>query len=250
MTKLSWRVAAVTDCGRKRLENQDNFFVSPDSMLFAVADGMGGARNGAVASRIAIDSVKSRWNNERPARLLDDVTKEWLVETVSEANVKICKVSGDDHSAHRMGTTIVIAAHTEDGKVGIAHVGDSRAYLIRAGNAEPLTVDHSVVMEMYQRKQLTKQQAYDSVFKNLLTRCLGHQDDIVVDDTAVEPRPGDWIILCSDGLNSELTDQEIGKLISRCSTPDEACQKLLDKTLSHGGNDNVTIVAIQYFDQK
>ena len=249
MTKLSWHAAAVTDRGLKRLENQDNYFVSPDDCVFAVADGMGGARDGAVASRLAIDTVKQRWNNTKPERFFSGNTQNWLVDTVAEANLTIYGVSGKDDSPNRMGTTLVIAAQTEDGKMEIAHVGDSRAYLVRGGKANAITFDHSVVMEMYLKKQLTKEQAYDSVYKNLLTRCLGHHDIIQVDKNVIETRPGDWIVLCSDGLNSELQDEEIATLVGSSRTPDEACKKLLDSTKEHGASDNVTIVAVHYYEE-
>lgn len=249
MTKLSWRAAAVTDRGLKRLENQDNYFVSPDDRLFAVADGMGGARDGSVASKLAIDTVKQRWSDCKPEHFLSGITQDWLVDTVAKANLTIFSVSGDDDSARRMGTTLVVAAQTEDGKLEIAHVGDSRAYLVRRGKADAITFDHSVVMEMYQREQLTKKQAAESIYRSLLTRCLGHNDEIEIDKNVIEPKAGDWIILCSDGLNSELDDEEIAKIVGSSKTPDEACKKLLDRTKEHGANDNVTIVAIHYHDE-
>lgn len=249
MTNLSWRAAAVTDRGLKRLDNQDNYFVSSDDRVFAVADGMGGARDGSVASRLAIETVRQCWTNTKPERLISGITQDWLVSTVAEANHTIFSVAGDDDSPRRMGTTLVLAAQTEDGKMEIAHVGDSRAYLIRNGKAQSITFDHSVVMEMYQRKQLTKKQAEESVYRSLLTRCLGHNDVIEIDKNVIEPKIGDWIVLCSDGLNSELEDEEIAKLVISSRTPDEACEKLLESTKSHGANDNVTIVAIHYFDE-
>ncbi len=249
MTNLSWRAAAVTDRGLKRMENQDNYFVSADDRVFAVADGMGGARDGSVASRLAIETVKQRWDNSKPEHLVSGITQDWLVDTVAEANHTIYSVAGDDDSPRRMGTTLVIAAQTEDGKMEIAHVGDSRAYLVRRGKANSITFDHSVVMDMYLKKQLTKKQAEDSIYRSLLTRCLGHNNEIEIDKNVIEPKPGDWIVLCSDGLNSELDDEEIAKLVGLSQTPDEACEKLLEATKAHGANDNVTIVAIHYFDE-
>ncbi len=247
MSKLSWRAAAVSNRGRIRAENQDNFYVSPDSCLFAVADGMGGARNGSVASRLAVETIESRWKDDQSQRHQADNAREWLAKTVEDANLTIYDESISDDVLTRMGTTVVVATHTTDGKVEIAHVGDSRAYLVRNGNAETLTIDHSVVMEMVMRNQLTQDQAWHSPFKNLLTRCLGHQLDIEVDKTEVIPRRGDWIVLCSDGLNSELRDPEIAKIVSKSQSPEEACDKLLERTLVLGARDNVTILAIQYF---
>ncbi len=250
MTKLSWRAASVSNRGRIRSENQDNFYVSPDSCVFAVADGMGGARNGSIASRLAIETIENCWKNEQSHCHEADSAREWLGKAVEDANLTIYGESQFEDIMTRMGTTVVVAAHTADGKVEIAHVGDSRAYLVRNGHAEPVTVDHSVVMEMVLRNQLTPDQAWHSPFKNLLTRCLGHQIDIEVEKTEIVPRRGDWVVLCSDGLNSELRDPEIAKIVSKSKTPEEACESLLAKTLALGARDNVTILAIQYFSTK
>ncbi len=244
MTKLSWRVAAVSDRGLKRRDNQDNYFISPDSKLFVVADGMGGAEKGEVASRLAVEAFENNWHQ------LDAVepqrTREWLQSTVSDANLTIYSVSGDVENVRRMGTTIVAAAQCENGTVEIAHVGDSRAYLIRDKKIQRLTTDHSIVMEMVVQKRLTEEQGFNSIYRNLLTRCLGHTEEIEADAFSIEPRPGDWIILCSDGLNSVLRDHEILKIVNKCRTPEEACKNLVDKTYSREAPDNITIVAIQY----
>lgn len=246
MTKLSWRAAALTDRGLKRLDNQDNLFISSDNRLFVVADGMGGAKDGAVASSLAVETVRNSWNSgdwKGSPKELED----WLVDSITRANNTIYGASGGHiDSPSRMGTTIVAAVHGDDDTLKVAHVGDSRAYLIRDKKVTRLTVDHSVVMEMCMRKQLTEEQAFSSIYRNLLTRCLGHNEDIEVDHTTITPRSGDWVILCSDGLNSVMQDNLIGKVVNRCKTPEEVCQKLLRETYDKEAPDNVTIVAIQY----
>lgn len=246
MTKLSWRAAALTDRGLKRLDNQDNFFISSDNKLFVIADGMGGAKDGALASSLAVKTLKERWKSDE-CKPSNEQLEEWLVASVNEANSTIYDASGGHiDSPHRMGTTIVAAVQTEDDTVKIAHVGDSRAYLVRGKSVTRLTVDHSVVMEMCMQRKLTDEQAFLSIYRNLLTRCLGHNQEIEVDKTTVKLREGDWIILCSDGLNSVVRDNVIGKIVSTCKTPEEVCRKLLEKTYAEDAPDNITIVAIQY----
>ena len=139
MTKVTWQVASVTDPGMKRTENQDNLFISPDKRLLVVADGMGGMKGGSKASKLAIGAVEKLWKEKHPDEADAALIETWLVEAVSNANEEVFQAAAADPAVKDMGTTIVAAIHCPDGSVHIAHVGDSRAYLIREGKTVVLT---------------------------------------------------------------------------------------------------------------
>lgn len=246
MTRMNWRVAAVTDRGLDRPDNQDSYYISPDQRVFVVADGMGGAKGGAVASRLAVEAVEMLWKKEPPPAGGREVLHQWLVEAVSSANQMVFSVASDDPELRRMGTTIVVAVQSDDGFMQIAHVGDSRAYLIRNGKTIVLTQDHTIIMEMLIKGHLTPDQLRTSPFRNYLTRCVGHKSKVEIDETPVELVPGDWIILSTDGLSAVLHDEQIGELVLQCQEPGEVCDVLLEETLFGGAPDNVTIAAIHY----
>lgn len=248
MTNLNWRVAAITDRGLIRSENQDNYFISSNERAFVVADGMGGTKNGALASKLAVQAVKTlteeRWPSDN-----EESYSDWLVKAVSEANAKVFNESeATNATISRMGTTLLIAIHISDVMLRIANVGDSRAYLIRGNEIHQLTDDDSVVGEMYSRGQITKDQAWNSVYRHLLTRCVGHDNELAVETIPVQIEAGDWIVLCTDGLCSVVRDEQILAIMQECTEPDEACQRLLDKTIALGAPDNVTMVVIKYSD--
>jgi protein phosphatase len=206
---------------------------------------MGGVKGGAIASRIAVETLKKMYDSKRPDLADKDAVQDWLQEAVAEANKNICEES-ETISGPRMGTTIVVAVQPDEGDVLIAHVGDSRAYMLKNGSIEPVTSDHSVVMEMMRKDKLTPEQCRTNPFRHLLTRCLGHDRDVEIDKTQVECDQGNWMVLCSDGLSSVLSDEEIGSTISDCESAEEVCQMLLAKTLEAGAPDNVTIVTVKY----
>ncbi|HEY9788247.1 MAG TPA: Stp1/IreP family PP2C-type Ser/Thr phosphatase [Candidatus Obscuribacterales bacterium] len=250
MKKLSWKVAAVTDRGLQRSENQDNYYISPDNRVFVVADGMGGLRGGARASKLAVDAVESYWQKRPPDGSDRESLQNWLVDAVSEANSTVFNTASQDESVQNMGTTIVVAVQSDNGTVQIAHVGDSRAHLIRDGKTIVLTQDHSVVMEMLLKGQLTPEQFKTSPFRHYLTRCVGHSGKVEIDKTLVEIRPGDWILLCTDGLSAVVNEEEIVEVVDSVKDPAKVCAVLLEKTLAGGAPDNVTIVAIAYAETK
>lgn len=246
MDKLGWSVAGVTDRGLTRRDNQDNFYVSPDKRLFVVADGMGGVKGGAEASRLAVEAVEKLWKDKPPT--LSDHTKiqDWLQEAVEKANESVCKAADAHGSESRMGTTIVVVVQSDEDKAHVAHVGDSRAYVLKNGEINTLTHDHSVVYEMMRKEKLTLEQCWVSPFRNLLTRCLGHDREVVIDKTEVDLGEGTWIVLCTDGLCGVLRDEQITAVMAECSTAEDVCSKLLASTLEAGAPDNVTIIAVQY----
>ncbi len=183
---LKWRAAARTDAGCQRQRNEDNYYVSPDNRVFAVADGMGGAVGGARASKLAMDAVEKQWQEAAPPSTDKEAIKVWLTKTVNEANSAVWNSAEEDQSVRGMGTTIVVAVQSEDNYMQIAHVGDSRAYLYREGKIKLLTNDHSVVQEMVRAGRLTEEQARINPYKNLITRCLGHEERVEIDHTPLE----------------------------------------------------------------
>lgn len=247
---LKWRVAAVTDPGCQRQKNEDNFFVSPDERVFAVADGMGGALGGARASKLTVEAIESLWKSRPPHMSDKEAIRQWLIEAVSAANRSVYHVAEQDASVRGMGTTVVVAVQSDDNYMQIAHVGDSRAYLIRGGKPVLLTQDHSVVQEMVRAGRLTEEQARINPYKNLITRCLGHDDKVEIDQTPVEIRPNDWIVLCTDGLPTVLRDEQIGEALENLEEPQRACEELVKQTLDGGAPDNVTVVAVKFFESE
>lgn len=246
---LKWRAAARTDAGCQRQRNEDNYYVSPDNRVFAVADGMGGAVGGARASKLAMEAVEKQWQEGATPPLDKEAIKVWLTKTVNEANAAVWNSAEEDQSVRGMGTTIVVAVQSEDNYMQIAHVGDSRAYLYREGKIKLLTNDHSVVQEMVRAGRLTEEQARINPYKNLITRCLGHEERVEIDHTPLEMKPMDWIVLCSDGLPTVLRDEQIGDVVGAGVEPDGVCEELVKQTIDGNAPDNVTVVVVKYLDE-
>jgi serine/threonine protein phosphatase PrpC len=246
MSRLEWHFAGGTDVGCRRSENQDNFYISPDEHVFVVADGMGGERGGATASRLAVESVEAFWKRKKPPLQDREALQQWLVEAVANANSCVWKASANDPVCFGMGTTIVVSVQNDEGEMFIAHVGDSRAYLVRDGKTIVLTQDHSVVMELLLQGKISAEQIKTSPFRNYITRCVGHNNKVEIDKTPVEIRPDDRVLLCTDGLTAVLSDEEIGEVAQKYSDPQSMVDQLLKATLDGGAPDNVTVVAICY----
>lgn len=243
---VKWRAAARTDAGCQRQRNEDSFFVSPDQRVFAVADGMGGAVGGAMASRLAVEAIENLWKSKALPATDQQSIREWLDEAVSAANRSVWVAAEEDASVRGMGTTVVVAVQSEDNHLQIAHVGDSRCYLLRDGRARLLTDDHSVVHEMVKAGRLTEEQARINPYKNLITRCLGHDVQVEIDQTPVEVKPNDYVVLCSDGLPTVLRDEEISAVLKKQKDPDAVCEELVKQTIDGGAPDNVTVVVVHY----
>jgi protein phosphatase len=243
---LNWHAAAVTDAGCQRERNEDSFYVSPDQRVFVVADGMGGAVGGAKASRLAVEAIEKLWKDAPPPSDDRNEIKQWLHKAVNLANTSVYQVAEKDVSVRGMGTTVVVGCQSSDSFLQIAHVGDSRAYLLRDGKPVVLTNDHSVVQEMVRAGRLTEEQARVNPYKNLITRCLGHEREVEIDQTPVELKADDWIVLCSDGLPTVLRDEQICDVLKDNSEPEEVCKALVKETLEGGAPDNVTIVVVKY----
>jgi protein phosphatase len=231
--------ATRTDTGRQRNANEDSFFTR--AVLFVVADGMGGAQAGEVASKTAAESFERELPPGPPEQILR--------ETIEAANRTIHEHARQDPDLAGMGTTITAAiVDLESEEVAIGHVGDSRAYRLRNGRFERLTRDHSLVEEMRRKGQLTEAQAEDHPQRSIITRALGPEPEVEVDLQTVPAQPGDVFLLCSDGLTTMLGDEQIGRLLGRATSMQSAVRALVDEANRAGGRDNITVVAFRLGD--
>ncbi len=223
---------AKTDTGRQRRENEDSAFAR--APVFVVADGMGGAQAGEVASRIAVEAFADG--------LPDSGTpEERLASRVVEANQRIHEVSITERERAGMGTTLT-AAYLDGSQLAIAHVGDSRAYLFRDGELKRLTQDHSLVDELVRRGKLTEEQAAEHPQRSIITRALGPEPSVEVDTWTYPVRAGDVLLLCSDGLTSMVPEDRVQGILASNSDLDRAAQALIDQANEAGGRDNITVV--------
>ncbi len=224
-----------SDTGRQRNANEDSFLASPP--VFAVADGMGGAQAGEVASRLAAESFAD-------VRRAEEAPEAYLRTIAKTANARIHRLAQTDSSRSGMGTTLT-AALVEDDEVGLAHVGDSRAYLFRDGRLKLLTSDHSLVEELRRSGRLTDEQAEDHPQRSIITRALGPEREVEVDTMTYRARPGDVYMLCSDGLTTMLRDERIEAVLDEAPSLDEAMERLVAEANDAGGRDNITVVAFR-----
>jgi protein phosphatase len=229
------RSAGRTDPGRKRLRNEDAFVCEPP--LFAVADGMGGAQAGELASRLAAAAL-------REGRA-DVVSEERIVELLREANRRVYARASEDAAASGMGTTVTVAL-VEGDRVVFGHVGDSRAYLIRDGELSQVTDDHSLVAELVRSGRLSPEEADSHPQRSVITRALGTDAEVDVDTFSIEAKPGDLFLLCSDGLSSMVDDRTILELAEKHrGNLDEAARAMLGAANKGGGEDNITVVLFE-----
>ncbi|MEX2107957.1 MAG: Stp1/IreP family PP2C-type Ser/Thr phosphatase [Solirubrobacterales bacterium] len=228
-----------TDTGRQRSANEDSFFVR--SPIFVVADGMGGAQAGEVASKAATEAFAGDLPDAPPEQVLR--------ETIEAANREIHDLARTDPSRAGMGTTITaVIVNAQSEEVCIGHVGDSRAYRLRNGKLERLTRDHSLVEEMRRKGQITDAQAEDHPQRSIITRALGPEPEVEVDLQTVPAQPGDVFLICSDGLTTMLGDDHIARLLARASSMESAVRALVDEANRAGGRDNITVVAFKLVD--
>ena len=235
MTGLG-HVGVITDTGRKRRRNEDAYVCEPP--LFAIADGMGGAQAGEVASRLAAAALK-----ESGSKTLGG--EERISDLIQEANRRVYDRSSTDPNTSGMGTTITVAL-VENGNVAFGHVGDSRAYLIRDGRMEQVTEDHSLVNELMKSGKLSREEAETHPQRSVITRALGTDPDVDADTFTIEAKSGDIFLLCSDGLTDMVGEREILELVERNRQDIDAALKSLVKAANRsGGEDNITVVAFE-----
>jgi serine/threonine protein phosphatase PrpC len=225
--------AGFTDPGRKRRRNEDSFVIDPP--LFAVADGMGGAQAGEVASRLAAAAFREFHD-------ADDLDpRERLAAIIQEANRRIYERAAGDAQVSGMGTTITAALVGDDALV-IGHVGDSRAYRLRSGRFEQLTDDHSLVADLVRSGRLTPEEADAHPQRSVITRALGTDPEVDADTFAVGVEADDLFLLCSDGLTTMVDDDDIRDLLSAARDLEQAGKGLVKAANKAGGEDNVTVV--------
>jgi serine/threonine protein phosphatase PrpC len=221
----------ASDLGRQRQGNEDSFFVR--APLFVVADGMGGAQAGEVASEMAVESFDRGLPDGAPA--------DGLVQVIEDANRRIHDRSRAESQRAGMGTTVT-AAYVGESEVTIAHVGDSRAYLLRDGELTRLTRDHSLVGELVARGKLTEEQAETHPQRSVITRALGPERDVEVDVQSYQARSGDVFMVCSDGLTSMVPEARVTPILLGAASLEQAGRELIAAANDAGGRDNITVI--------
>jgi PPM family protein phosphatase len=232
------RSTGLSHPGRRRRRNEDAWVCHPP--LFAVADGMGGARGGEIASRVAAEALGESVDGSGEAR---------VVALIQEANRQVYERAREDSGASGMGTTITVALF-ENGIVSIGHVGDSRAYLIRDRKVDQLTEDHSLVAELVRTGRLSPEEAETHPQRSVITRALGTDPDVDVDVFSVEAKPGDLFLICSDGLTAMVDDAAILDTVERQRDDlDAVAKQLIAAANRSGGEDNITVVFFEVVDE-
>lgn len=230
---MKFAYGAASDVGRGRSENEDAYLADEARRLYAVADGMGGHRAGEVASATAIESLREAFG---AGRVLD--------EAVGEANAAVFAKASANLEMRGMGTTLTAVALLDDHIALLGHVGDSRAYLMRDGGVTQITEDHSLVEQLVREGRLSPEEAAHHPQRAIITRALGIDPEIEVDTYRVDLRPGDRLVLCSDGLTNMVADDAIAGVLRRQPDPQRAAETLVDMANKAGGDDNITVVVV------
>jgi protein phosphatase len=251
------QVAGQSDLGCVRSNNEDNFGYDWRYGIYVVCDGMGGEAAGEVASKIGVDSVldycrrivKSKQNGA-PTRVFEGVSARAnvLANAIQLANQQIRSSAAQHPERRGMGSTIT-AALVDGEMYSIAHVGDSRVYLLRKDSIQQLTQDHSLVMEHVRRGLITPEQARHSEIQNIIIRALGSEDTVEPDLSDLVARPEDTLLLTTDGLTRHVSDQGILDIVSQASTCKQACEQLIDAAKKGGGQDNITCLILKFVEK-
>jgi len=242
----------LSHVGRQRQHNEDSYLVEDDAKLFLVADGMGGHAAGEIASRIAVDSISEfilhsksddgTWPHAYDEHFRRSTNR--LMAAVRLANTRVLEAMRKDARLRGMGTTVV-ACLVDNDMISVAHVGDSRAYLIRDRQLSRITNDHSWVFEQVQAGMLSEAEAEKHPLRNVITRALGGALQVVPDASEIEARRGDLFLLCSDGLTGMVSEDEILRVVTENNGDlKKTCQQLIEVANEHGGLDNVTAVLV------
>ncbi len=224
--------AGATDVGRHRSTNEDSYLESPP--VFAVADGMGGARAGEVASRMAVEAFDSNRDEHAPP-------EQQLADVARAANSRIHRLAQEDESRAGMGTTLT-AVMVDDGEVAAGHVGDSRLYRLRDGELERLTTDHSLVEELVAGGKISPESAENHPQRAIITRALGPEPDVKVDTFTSRGRDGDVYLLCSDGLTAMVPERQLAEVLRASTSLQDGADSLIAAANERGGKDNITVV--------
>jgi serine/threonine protein phosphatase PrpC len=248
--------SGLSDVGRVRTNNEDSFRIVEALNLFILSDGMGGEAHGEVASAMTVDVINKYCESEKEdsgATVLDEVPATLssrtrrLKNAVAQANFQIFQAAQKNPEQRGMGATIT-ALWLKDTLLSIAHVGDSRAYLLRSGNLQQLTNDHSLVAEQVRRGLITPQQAEESEMQSVLLRALGAHPEVEIDVDEVAIIPRDVLLLCSDGLTRMVTEPEIAGALQAETVPSTAAERLIALANENGGIDNVTVIVVRFED--
>ncbi len=246
------QAGARTDLGRVRKNNEDCFAIDPSLQLYVLSDGMGGQAHGEVASNLAVQTILThcRQAEKSPGTPIfgqssTEVSERTnrLASAIHLANRKVFESAVANPEQKGMGATIV-AAWIEAQRLSIAHVGDSRVYLLRGGSMDQLTADHSLVAEKVRVGILTPQEADASEMQSVLTRAVGTNNSVEVDTDEQVLLAGDFLLLCSDGLTRMLTDPEIASTLLTSASAQESADRLVDLANENGGVDNVTVIVL------
>jgi protein phosphatase len=237
---MKW--AYITDTGLVRALNEDSLCVSPEDGFFAVADGMGGHRAGEVASKAALQLLKSGLNRRLKS---GESAEQALVESIKETNRSLFELSAENPEWQGMGTTVT-ACLKRDGEIMIGQVGDSRAYLLRDKGISQLTEDHSLVQELVKSGSITEEEAFLHPQRNVLTRAIGIGLVLDVDLFRLNIQEGDLLLLCTDGLTRYIRQEELLSTVDAAPDLDAAVKDLLEKATRSGGADNISIVLVGF----
>ena len=238
------KIVAKTDIGLRRDSNQDSYASGElfGSVVWAVVcDGMGGVEGGSLASQIGVDVISERIKSSYREGMSVNSIRNMLASAITAANIKIYETSKTDIGFEGMGTTVV-AVIVADNVVYVAHLGDSRAYVISGNNLNQLTKDHSIVQELVDSGVITKDEAASDPRKNILTRALGMDSDIHIDFAAEDIKDNDIVVLCTDGLTNFVSEEIICEFAEEDF--EEFAQRLVNEANANGGGDNITVVAI------
>jgi len=239
------KFGVVTDIGKVRDKNEDNYCVLDDQlMVYIVADGMGGHNSGEIASAIAIDTIKEHLLKYLLDENEDESIKGIIFEAFNRANNEIINKSANQAGCDGMGTTATLALFRE-GKLYLGHIGDSRGYLIKNGTIQQITQDHSLVAELLRKGSISEREAIKHPQKNIITKALGTDIKVKADVFTVDFDEGDTLILCTDGLSNFVDKYEIEKYALEIDDCQEACEEMVRLANFRGGFDNITIMMIK-----
>jgi protein phosphatase len=242
-------IATATDSGMVRSHNEDSIAADQEVGLAVLADGMGGYNAGEVASGIAVELIKAEMKKalagKKPEELNGQSAEQLITEHSTRANAAIYQAAQSQPQYSGMGTTLVVALW-HDNHISVGHIGDSRLYRLRDGALEQVTRDHSLLQEQIDSGMITKEQARHSQNKNLVTRAVGIDPDVETEVHTYPVQPGDIFLLCSDGLNDMVTDEDIQlTLASLAANLPLAAQQLVQQANDNGGRDNVSVILVR-----
>ncbi|MDA1475587.1 Stp1/IreP family PP2C-type Ser/Thr phosphatase [Bacillus changyiensis] len=241
------KTALITDKGKIRQHNEDDagiFTKTEELVLAVVCDGMGGHLAGDVASKMAVSTLRDIWEQAETIPSTPADSEAWLIEQIAAVNQKLHDHSRTYQECQGMGTTVVSVLYT--GKsLTVAHIGDSRCYLLHESSFTQLTEDHSLVNELVKTGSISKEDAQHHPRKNVLTKALGTEPTVTVEARSFEVEPGDQILLCSDGLTNKVDDLKLKEVLHASISIENTAEQLVQMANDNGGDDNITVVLLE-----